>query len=241
MIRYLPRFVVALAVLVCVPALAPLAALAIFLVAFAITHDAAHGSLGLSRRATGLALAAGGVAIGTSGHALRLMHMKHHAHELADDDLEGAAARLTFWRALAAAPRLAVALHTTAWRVAAPRDRRCQLVEYIALAAMLAAALVGPRPLAVYAAVAMAMQLFAPWWAGHLPHRAHGLHALAAWLAVLGSPTLASLAHHEVHHRRPKVPTWRLQAVAVRDALGLRRHGPGQPRALGDTAWRQRH
>src|ERR1041385_1340662 len=118
MIVYLPRFVVALAVFIWVPALAPLAALAIFLLAFAITHDAAHGSLGLSRPATDFVLAAAGVAIGASGHALRLMHMKHHAHELAADDLEGAAAKLSFFRAVIAAPGLAAALHTTAWRVA---------------------------------------------------------------------------------------------------------------------------
>jgi fatty acid desaturase len=214
MIVYLPRFILALAALVWIPVLAPLGALAIFLVAFAITHDAAHGSLGLSRRATDFVLAAGGVAIGTSGHALRLMHMKHHAHELAADDLEGAAAKLSFWRAIVAAPRLAVALHTTAWRTATPRERRSQLVEYAALAAVLAAALAGPRPLAVYAAVTMAMQLFAPWWAGHIPHRGPW-RALAARFATLGSPTLASLAHHELHHRRPKLPTWRLHAAAI--------------------------
>jgi fatty acid desaturase len=218
MMIYLPRFLLGLAVLLCVPALAPLAALAIFLLAFAITHDAAHGSLGLSRRATDVVLAAAGVANGTSGHALRVMHMKHHAHELAADDLEGAAAKLSFWRAIVAAPRLAVALHTTAWRTATPRDRRRQLVEYAALAALLVAAVLaavaGSRPLAVYAAVAMTMQLFAPWWAGHIPH--HGpWRALAARFAVLGSPTLASLAHHELHHRRPKLPTWRLHAAAI--------------------------
>ena len=224
MIVYLPRFALALAVLVCVPipVLAPLAALAIFMIAFAVTHDAAHGSLGLSRRATDLVLAASGAAIGTSGHALRLMHMKHHAHELAADDLEGAAAKLSLGRAFLAAPGLAVALHTTAWRTATPRDRRWQLVEYTALAAVLAAALVGPLPLAVYAAVAVTMQLFAPWWAGHLPHRAHRLRALAARLAVLGSPTLASLAHHDLHHRWPKLPTWRLQAASIASARTLR-------------------
>jgi fatty acid desaturase len=218
MIVYLPRLLASLAVLALAPALSPFAALGIFLLAFAITHDAAHGSLGLARRATNLVLAAGGVAIGTSGHALRLMHMRHHAHELADDDLEGAAARMSFFRAFVAAPCLALALHATAWQVAGPRDRRWQAIEYAALAAFVAAALVGPRPLAVYAIVAVGMQLFAPWWAGHIPHRANRLRTLASRLAVIGSPTLASLAHHDLHHRRPKVPTWRLQAVSIAEA-----------------------
>jgi fatty acid desaturase len=193
--------------------LAPFAALAVFMLAFAVTHDAAHGALGLPRRATNVVLAVGGVAIGTSGHALRLMHMRHHAHELAPDDLEGAAARMTFWQALAHAPRLSLALHVAAWRTG--RQRSWQVIEYLGLAAVIAAAGFGPRPLAIYAAVALGMQVLAPWWAGHIPHRSEILIALARRLAVTGSPTLASLAHHDLHHRRPKLPTWRLQAASI--------------------------
>ncbi len=213
MVRYLPRLVVSLAALALVPSLAPVAALGVFMLAFAITHDAAHGALGLSRRATDIALAIGGVAIGTSGHALRVMHMRHHARELAPDDLEGAAARMTGWQALVHAPRLAIALHVAAWRTG--RQRRWQLVEYTALAALIAVAAFGPRPLAIYTAVALGMQLVAPWWAGHLPHRSETLIALARRLAVTGSPTLAGLAFHELHHRRPKLPTWRLHAASI--------------------------
>ncbi len=66
----------------------------------------------------------------------------------------------------------------------------------------------------MYALTALAMQLLAPWWAGHIPHRARWLIALAARLAILRSPTLASLAYHELHHRRPKLPTWQLRASA---------------------------
>lgn len=210
MVRYLPRLLASLAVLALVPALAPFAALGVFMLAFAVTHDAAHGALGMSRRATNVVLAIGGIAIGTSGHALRLMHMRHHAHELAPDDLEGAAARMTFWQALAHAPRLSLALHVAAWRTG--HQRTWQLVEYAGLAAFVALA---AGPLAVYAAVALGMQVLAPWWAGHIPHRSETLIALARRLAVIGSPTLASLAHHDLHHRRPKVPTWRLQASSI--------------------------
>jgi fatty acid desaturase len=217
MLVYLPRLLASLAVLALVPQLAPIAALALFMIAFAIAHDAAHGALGLPRRITNLVLAAGGIAIGTSGHALRLMHMRHHARELAPDDLEGAAARMTFWRALAASPRLALALHAAAWRSAGAHERRWQLGEYVGLAILVAGGLVGPRPLAIYAAVALAMQLLAPWWAGHIPHRSQPLITLARRLAVTGSPTLISLAHHDLHHRRPKVPTWRLQAASIAD------------------------
>jgi fatty acid desaturase len=216
MLVYVPRLLVSVAVLARMPTLAPLGALGVFMIAFAITHDAAHGALGRSRRMTSLVLACGGLAIGTSGHALRLMHLRHHARELAPDDLEGAAARMSFWAALVASPRLALALHVTAYRSASARERRWQALEYVALAIWVGAAFAGPRPLATYAAVALAMQVLAPWWAGHIPHRAGRLRSVARRLAsVTSSPTLASLAHHDVHHRRPKLPTWCLEAASL--------------------------
>ncbi len=216
MLVYSCRLIASIAVLVLAPSLAPVAALAVFMLAFAVTHDAAHGALGLSRRTNTLALALGGLAIATSGHALRLMHLRHHARELAPDDLEGAAARLSFGRALLAAPRLALELHAAAWRAATTRDRRWQLVEYAALGALACGAIFGPYAVAVYAVTALAMQLLAPWWAGHIPHRATWLISVAHRLAILRSPTVASLAYHDLHHRRPKLPTWRLRDEALR-------------------------
>ena len=44
---------------------------------------------------------------------------------------------------------------------------------------------------------------------------------LARRLAITRSPTLASLAYHDLHHRRPKLPTWRLHAEAVRSAASI--------------------
>jgi fatty acid desaturase len=213
---YLPRLLVSLAVLLLVPALAPLGALGVFMIAFAITHDAVHGAFRLSRSMTDLVLALGGLAIGTSGHALRRMHLLHHARELAPADIEGAAARMSCLQALLASPRLAIALRVTGWRLASARERRWQAIEYVALAALVLGAVFGPRPLAIYAAVATSMQVLAPWWAGHLPHRAIRLRSFARRVAaVISSPTLASLAHHDAHHRWPKVPTWRLEAASL--------------------------
>jgi fatty acid desaturase len=210
MLRYLVRLAASLVVLALVPQLAPIAALGVFFALFVIAHDAGHGALGLSRRATDAVLAIAGVGIGTSGHAFRLTHMRHHSHALAADDLEGAAAGMTFWRALLHAPRLAVVLRAMAWRLANRSQRRWQVVEYLGVAAAAVGAVFGPRQVALYAAVTLALQATAPWWAGHIPHRSSALIALARRLGAGGSILLASLAHHDVHHRHPKLPTWRL-------------------------------
>jgi len=189
------------------PALTPLAAAGLFLAIFAIAHDIMHGALQLPRRLNELALTAAGLAVFASGHGLRLSHLRHHASTLGRDDVEGAAAHLSLARACAAAPRLFVALRVAPFVAASRRQRRWQIAEHAASAIALAAALAGPRPLVVYALVVIAAQVSAPVWAGLIPHRPPPwLLRAARALAFTRSPTVLSLAFHELHHARPKVP-----------------------------------
>jgi len=191
------------------PTLAPLVAVAAYFGWFTLTHELAHGALRLPRRANELALALAGLCMITSGHGLRLMHLRHHARPLSDGDLEGRSARMPAWRALLAAPYLSGLLVATAWRTATARDRRWQRAEYLALAALAVVVLaVGPRALQLYLAVGVAAQLLAPFWAGHLPHRTPAwLLGLARRLARAGSMTMRTLVVHDAHHRQPKLPT----------------------------------
>ena len=190
-------------------------ALAMFFAAFALVHDVAHGSLGLSKRTNEFVLAIGGATIATTGHGLRVAHLRHHAHPLAADDLEGASAKMPFWRAALLAPILAIVLHVSGWRHAPRRERRKQLAEYLALAALIVGGSLGPRALRIYMMVAVVMQLLAPLWAGHIPHRTpRWLMGLVHCLAFTGSPTVMSLLHHDLHHELPKVPIGELPAVA---------------------------
>jgi len=214
-VAHVARIASSLALLVVVPALAPLAALAAFLAIFALVHDLAHGALGLPKLANDLALAIAGVLIATTGHGLRVAHLRHHARPMADDDLEGAAAHVPLWRAALAAPGLALRLHASGWREAPRRARRWQRVEYLAVIALVGAAALGPHALRVLVAVAVAMQLTAPVWAGHVPHRPpRWLLAIARRLAFTRSPTVISLLHHDLHHRLPRVPVGALSAAA---------------------------
>jgi fatty acid desaturase len=84
---HLLRLAVAAAALVLLPPAwrAPLAA-AVFLAAFCLAHDLAHGALRLPRRANELALSLAGLAMLTSGHAMRVAHLRHHAAPLGHDD-----------------------------------------------------------------------------------------------------------------------------------------------------------
>lgn len=190
------------------------AAMALFFAAFALMHDVAHGALRLPRRANEIALAAAGSLMLMSGHALRLMHLRHHARPLADDDLEGHPARLSLPRALASAPLAAIALRIEAFRAAGPLGRRAQLAESFINASSLALLIASGNPaLLAWAATALALQLSMGVWAAHIPHNAPAwLLAAARRAAVTRSPIALSLAFHELHHRRPSLPCGRLAA-----------------------------
>ncbi len=189
--HHLIRIVLPLGLLVLGPLPVPAIAIsvALYFGLFMLTHELAHGALGLPRRAGELALAIAGLGMATSGHALRTMHLHHHDHPFAADDLEGLPASLPPLRALVRAPHLAIQLMVAAWRRSP--DRRWQLAEYAAIAAVLAAVLgAGPRALQIYAAVAIIHQLLAPFWAGYL------IHHPPRWLVAIARPAayLGSLA-----------------------------------------------
>jgi fatty acid desaturase len=187
-----------------------------FLESFALMHDVSHGALLLPRRANEVALALSGALLLMSGHALRRMHLVHHARALADDDVEGRPARSTLWQAFAGGPRAAVALRLHAFAGAGRRGRAWQAVE-TAASAILGGALLasGRAPLVTYALVAILAQATMAVWAAYIPHNAPAwLTRLAARFSWTGSPTMLSLAYHELHHARPEVPCRRLPEAA---------------------------
>lgn len=188
--------------------------IALFFAAFALMHDAAHGALRLPRRANEIALAASGSLMLMSGHALRLMHLRHHARPLAESDLEGFPARLSLSRAALTAPLTSFALRLEALRSAGSRGRRVQLAESAGNALALALLLASQNPALIAAAlVAVALQLFMGLWAAHIPHNAPAwLLAAARRLAFTRSPVALSLAFHVLHHLRPSIPCGRLAA-----------------------------
>ena len=195
----------------CVPGMIAGAALFV-LESFALLHDLAHGALGLPRRANEIALAVAGALLLTSGHAIRRTHRIHHARTFSADDIEGRPAREGFWRALLGGPSGMLAQRIQAFRGAGPRGQRWQAAEIAIDVALLAALVASGVPvLRVYAAVAILAQLTMGLWASHIPHNAPGwLVAMAEGLSWTGSPTVLSLAYHDLHHARPDVPCRRM-------------------------------
>lgn len=192
-------------------------ALALFFAVFSAAHDLVHGALGLGRRANDRLLRATALLMLTSGHAMRRMHMRHHARPLAADDLEGAGATRSLFGALASSPANAVALRVEAYRSAPHHERRTQRVDTVLALVLAAVALVlGGEALRIYVLVTITMHVTAAVWAAHVPHHVPAWVARAVRpLAFLRSPTLLSLAFHEAHHAHPKVPCHRLAELSA--------------------------
>ncbi len=196
------------AVLMGAPALATLAATALFMAAFSANHDAVHGCLALPRRGREIAMAAFGFAMLLSSQAVRVMHLRHHARPLSEGDVEGMAASMPLSRALLALPRMATQYRAQAFLHAGPRIRRLILAE-TASHVVVVLLLLGSQSSAAYAALGsiLLLQLTMPLWAGRVPHRPPGwLHRLARRLSWTRSALVLSLAYHEEHHRAPHVP-----------------------------------
>jgi fatty acid desaturase len=192
--------------------LALLGALALQLAVFALTHDLAHGALGLPRRLNELALSLASLPMLVAGHGMRLMHLRHHRRPLAPDDVEGVGATMPLWRAVLAGPMNAAQYRVEAFRVARAGDRVWLTIETLVAVTMTAFALTTRTTVgAAWVVVNVMMQLTASAWASHLPHRPpRMLVTIARWLEWTKSAVVSSFLHHDKHHRSPWIPCGQL-------------------------------
>lgn len=117
----------------------PLAVLTLMYLSFvtygSISHDLVHGTLGLPRRWNELFLSVIELLAFRSGHAYRLAHLHHHARFPHEDDIEGAAAKMSLLRTLAEGmifqPRIMI------WAAARHRRRHPVVIVEIALVILL--------------------------------------------------------------------------------------------------------
>jgi len=68
------------------------------------THDGFHAKLGLSVGWTHAFLFVFSLLMVVPLHAVRWIHLRHHAHPLAENDVEGMCAGMSWWQALLAGP-----------------------------------------------------------------------------------------------------------------------------------------
>jgi beta-carotene hydroxylase len=131
-----------------------------FLTYGSISHDLVHRTLRLSPPFNEALLCAIELIAFRSGHAYRSAHLNHHARFPAADDLEGAAAGMTWWRALLDGVTLQPRLLLFAFRRG--RDRSWIVGEALVVLVLLAASLAAV-PWTIAPAIYAALMLLGSW------------------------------------------------------------------------------
>jgi fatty acid desaturase len=190
-----------------------------FLVGLRQVHNAYHYALGLSRRGSDWVMFALSALMLGSMHAVQLNHLEHHKHCLAEDDIEGASARLPAWKAVLVGPLFPVRLHLNAWKKLRGAGSRWMAVELGVTAGIIALAISVPITALRYHVLAMAagqcLTSFFAVWTVH--HDCDQPGPFARTLrGLLKNGATYNMFFHVEHHLFPAVPTCHLPKLAKR-------------------------
>jgi beta-carotene hydroxylase len=180
-----------------------------------ISHDLVHRTLRLPAVLNETLLFAIELIAFRCGHAYRITHLNHHKRFLAPDDLEGAAARMTWWRAILDGVTLQPRLWIYAFR--SGRERSWILSEAIAVLLLVITAIAAIHwtiaPV-IYAALMVLGSWLFPLMTSFIPHDPKGESEMMRTRLFRGRVlSIIALEHlyHLEHHLYPQVPhhNWR--------------------------------
>jgi len=183
-----------------------------------VSHDLVHRTLRLPAWLNEILLSLIEGLSFRSGHAFRVSHLNHHQKFPHDDDVEGAAAKMSWWRALLDGMTAQPRLYVWALRRAKGSSRRWILGEGITILLWAAWCCTSPVGIA-YLVITLAGSWIYPFMTSFMPHVASGdgpLHQtrlfrgrVVAWLSV-------EHLYHLEHHLYPQVPHQRWPELAKR-------------------------
>jgi beta-carotene hydroxylase len=176
-----------------------------------VSHDLVHGNLGLPRRINAVFLTLIELLALRSGHAYRAAHLNHHARYPHEDDVEGAAARMSLGRTLLEGVMFQPKIGLWALKHV-KKERRLIAAEIVAVMFLIALAVaLAPAtkiPL-IYVVLMIAGSWTIPLVTSYIPHDASGSNELTQTRLFRGRmASLVALEHlyHLEHHLYPAVP-----------------------------------
>jgi beta-carotene hydroxylase len=203
----------------------PLAVMCLICLSFvtygSISHDLVHGNLGLRRWINGFCLTFIELLAVRSGHAYRMAHLHHHALFPHDDDIEGAAARMSLARSLLEG----VVFQFKIWWWAVRKsheDRLLVLFEGLACFFLVGLSLVllPATPIFLVYVVLMIMgSWIIPLVTSYVPHDPVGeneLHQTRLFRGRVASLIAMEHLYHLEHHLYPAVPHHHWPTLAKR-------------------------
>lgn len=183
------------------------------------THDGFHGKLGVSPRWTHAFLFLFSLLMVIPLHAVRLIHLRHHAHPLDEKDVEGMCAGMSWWKALLAGPVFSVRMILVAFMDANHTTRTWIVAELTVIAGALSLAVFLDWPLVRYQLVVMALGNcltgFVAVWMVHRGCDSGALFARTQRSWIINLLTLNNFFHLE-HHLFPAVASCNLPELARR-------------------------
>jgi len=185
------------------------------------SHDLVHQTLGLSRSRSQFWLSLIELLSFRSGTAYRLSHLHHHGHLLEDDDIEGAAVRMTLFQTLLSGPLMQVKLWRWAWKTH-QRQRPQLALEATGIAVLMVLTAISIRwtPIvAVYAVLVIAGSWLFPLITVYIPHVTDGTTPLTKtrlFRGLLARVIAFDHLYHLEHHLYPAVPHHHWRTLAVR-------------------------
>jgi beta-carotene hydroxylase len=197
-----------------------------------ISHDLVHRNLGLGSMANDLLLSITELLAVRSGHAYQLVHLHHHARFPHDDDIEGAASKMTFFRTVLEGVILQPRIY--AWAVRRPSRKRSWIVaEGIACLAIVVGAVISFPVLAsalIYVVLMVMGSWVIPLITSYIPHAPEGedvLHQTRRFRGKVASVIALEHLYHLEHHLYPSVPHHNWPVLARRldpylDETGIR-------------------
>jgi len=182
-----------------------------FLTYGSISHDLVHRNLGLSKQTNDLFLVLIELLTLRSGTAYRLAHLHHHRRFPADDDIEGAAAKMSLPGALLEGIRFQARIYRWAWRNYPQSRRRLNLEGSLIGLAYLASILILPWNVSPF--VYVVLMTMGAWiipvitsWIPHNPRGEDALHQTRAFRGVVFKIVACEHLYHLEHHLYPAVP-----------------------------------
>jgi fatty acid desaturase len=183
------------------------------------THDGFHGKLGLSPRRTHAFLFVFSLLMAIPLHAVRWVHLRHHAHPLDETDVEGMCAKMSWWKAILAGPVFSLRMIITAGVCANRATRSWIVAELAAIGGAVGIAVFGGWPALRYQLVAMALGNcltgFVAVWMVHRECDPGHIFARTQRSSIINALTLNNFFHLE-HHLFPAVASCNLPKLARR-------------------------
>jgi fatty acid desaturase len=197
-----------------------LASFYLFLTGLRQSHNAQHYALGVEQWLQDAVLALLSIVMLASMHAVQVTHLHHHRHCLEPEDIEGATARMSWWRTLLTGPLFPLRLHWAAWRMGSANKRGWIAFELTGIAGWCGLVwFVLDLPALKWHTAAMLLGecctgFFAVWSVHHDSDDAQraGRTQRGPWINAL---TYSMFLHAE-HHLFPAVPTTHLPELARR-------------------------